>query len=145
VVIPRLLGVVGVGLAAASIFHPDPSNGFPPGTPVGASATSNWHGMLHMVCGSAAFLAIIVACFVFGRRFSRAGDRRWARIARVAGVLFALALPFSGGHDGSVVLFAGVSLGWLTLTASTVHAVHADRADHSTEPFAAVAPTTPAS
>jgi hypothetical protein len=119
--IPRLLGIVGVGLAAASIFHPDPSNGFPQGTPAGASATSDWHGMLHMICGSAAFVALIVACFVFGRRFSRAGERGWARTARAAGILFAVALPFSGGHDGSVILFAGVTVGWLTVTASIVH------------------------
>lgn len=119
--IPRLLCIVGVGLAAASIFHPDPSNGFPQGTPAGASAISDWHGMLHMICGSAAFVALIVACFVFGRRFSRAGERAWARTARAAGILFAVALPFSGGHDGSVILFAGVTVGWLGVTASIVH------------------------
>src|SRR5580704_10583194 len=46
--LPRLFGAVGVGLAAASIFHPDPSGGFPPGTPVAASAISSWHGVLQM-------------------------------------------------------------------------------------------------
>ena len=121
--IPRVLAVVGVGLAAASVFHPDPSGGFPPGTALGASATSNWHGMLHMVCGSAAFLALIVACFVFGRRFSRTGDCAWAMTSRAGGALFALALALSGGHDGPVILFAGVSIGWLAVSADILHAV----------------------
>lgn len=125
--IPRLLGVVGVGLGAAAVFHPDPSNGFPPGTPLGASATSNWHGVLHLVCGSAAFLALIAASFVFGRRFSRSGDRKWAIFSRAAGILFAVALATSGGHDGSVILFVGVSIGWLGVTACVLHTVRSER------------------
>jgi hypothetical protein len=126
--IPRLLGIVGVGLGAAAIFHPDPSDGFPPGTSLHASAVSNWHGVIHMVCGSAAFLSLIVACFVFGRRFSRSGDRKWSTISRAAGILFALALAMSGGHDGPLILFVGVSIGWLTVTACILHAVRSGRA-----------------
>jgi hypothetical protein len=125
--IPRLLGIVGVGLGAAAIFHPDPSDGFPPGTSLHASAVSNWHGVLHMVCGSAAFLSLIAACFVFGRHFSRSGDPRWATFSRAAGILFALALAMSGGHDGSLVLFIGVSIGWLTVTTSMLHVVRSQR------------------
>jgi len=130
--ISRLLGIVGVGLGAAAFFHPDPSDGFPPGTSLHASAVSNWHGVMHLVCGSAAFLSLIVACFVFGRRFSRSGDRKWSTFARAAGILFALALAMSGGHDGSVVLFVGVSIGWLTVTACILHAVRSDRASERT-------------
>src|SRR5580704_12321601 len=130
--IPRLLGIVGVGLGAAAIFHPDPSDGFPPGTSLHASAVSHWHGVMHLVCGSAAFLSLIVACFVFGRRFSRSGDRKWSTFARAAGILFALALAMSGGHDGSVVLFVGVSIGWLTVTACILHAVRSERASERT-------------
>jgi Protein of unknown function (DUF998) len=132
--IPRLLTVVGVGLAAASVFHPDPSDGFPPGTALNASAVSDWHGVLHQVCGSAAFLALIVACFVLGRRFGRAGERAWAVTSRAAGVLFASARPLSGGHDGPVILFTGVSIGWLTVTAGILHTVRSpgQPAAHST-------------
>jgi hypothetical protein len=119
--LPRLICVVGIGLTAASLFHPDPSGGFPPGTPSGASATSDWHGIMHMVCGSAAFLALIAACFVFGRRFSRVGERRWALGARASAVLFAVALTMSGGHDGPVVLFVGVSIGWLCVATCIAH------------------------
>jgi hypothetical protein len=118
--IPRLLAIVGVGLALASIFHPDPSGGFPPGTSPSASATSTWHGVVHMICGSAAFLSLIAGCFVFARRFSRGGRRGVAVACRTSGVLFACALALSSGHDGPAVLFAGVSLGWLTFSACTI-------------------------
>ena len=121
--LPRLFGAVGVGLGAASIFHPDPSGGFPPGTPVGASATSNWHGMLHMVCGSIAFLALMVACFVFARRLTRIHHRGQAIGCRIAGIVFAVALANSGGRDGSVILFNGVSIAWLTVTACMLQLV----------------------
>jgi hypothetical protein len=83
---------------------------------------------MHMVSGSAAFLSLIVACFVFGRRFSRSEDRKWATFSRVAGMLFALALAMSGGHDGSVILFVGVSIGWLAVTACMLHAVRSELA-----------------
>ena len=121
--LPRLFGAVGVGLTAASIFHPDPSGGFPPGTPVGASATSDWHGMLHMVCGSIAFLALMVACFVFARRLTRTNHRGQAIGCRMAGIIFALALANSGGHDGSVILFTGVTIAWLTVTACVLQVI----------------------
>ncbi len=134
--IPRLLGVVGVGLSAAALFHPDPSGGFPLGTPLGASATGDWHGVVHLVCGSAAFLALIVVCFVFGRRFSPSGDRKWATLSLAAGILFALALTMSGGHDGAVILFIGVSIGWLSVTACIHHAVRSERTTARTTPIA---------
>jgi hypothetical protein len=70
---PRLLIIAGAGLAGGGVFHPDPSNGFPPGTPPGASAVSDWHGMLHQICGSAAFLALIALCVVLGRRLASNG------------------------------------------------------------------------
>ena len=118
--LPRLFSVVGVGLAAASVFHPDPNEGFPPGTPLDVSATSNWHGVLHMVCGFSAFLAIIAACFVFARVLAGAHRRSAAVGARIAGAIFIVALPLSGGHDGPAILFTGVSIGWLAVTACTV-------------------------
>ena len=81
---------------------------------------------MHLVCGSAAFLSLIVACFVFGRRFSRSGDRKWSTFSRAAGILFSLALTMSGGHDGSVILYVGVD------TARDVLARLVDRVDPAT-------------
>ncbi|HTZ24141.1 MAG TPA: DUF998 domain-containing protein [Streptosporangiaceae bacterium] len=108
--IPALLYVCGAGVAGGGLFHPDPGDGFPPGTPAGASVVSSWHGVLHQVCGMSAFLALIALCFVFGRRFARTGQRRLAIGSRIAGALFAVALPASGAPGGALTLCAGVAI-----------------------------------
>lgn len=117
---PILLTICGVGHIGAGLFHPDPSSGFPLGTPTGASAVSSWHGVLHMVCGSLAFLALIALCFVLARRFSRAGQRRWAISSRVAGTVCAIGVVTAGAPGGTVALFVGVSLAlfWVSLVAA---------------------------
>jgi Protein of unknown function (DUF998) len=121
---PVLLTVCGVGLIGGGLFHPDPSNGFPPGTPAGASAVSSWHGVLHMVCGSTAFLALIVLCFVLAHASTRAGHRRWAICSRVAGALCAVGVATAGAPGGTVSLFMGVSLAllWISLVATQLTA-----------------------
>lgn len=121
---PILLSICGVGFIGAGLFHPDPSSGFPPGTPAGASAVTSWHGVLHMVCGSVAFLALIVLCFVLARRFSRAGQRRWAVVSRLAGLVCAVGVVTAGAPGGTVALFVGVSLAllWVSLAAAHTNA-----------------------
>jgi Protein of unknown function (DUF998) len=116
--IPALLYACGAGLLGGGVFHPDPSGGFPPGTP-SSSAVSSWHGMLHMVSGSTAFLALIAVCFVIGHRFGAGGQRRWAVASRVSGALFAAGLAASGAPGGSLTLFMGVSIAliWVALAA----------------------------
>jgi hypothetical protein len=109
--IPALLYVCGAGIAGGGVFHPDPGDGFPPGTPADASTVSSWHGVLHQVCGMSAFLALIALCFVFGHRFARAGQRRLAAGSRIAGALFAVALPAAGAPGGALTLCAGVAIG----------------------------------
>jgi hypothetical protein len=123
---PVLLYVCGAGLMAGGVFHPDPSGGFPPGTPAGASAVSSWHGALHMVSGSAAFLALIAVCFVLARRFGATGQRRWAVCSRISGALFAMGLAASGAPDGSLSLFAGAAIAmiWVALTSARLIAGH---------------------
>ena len=118
--VPALIYVCGAGLMAGGVFHPDPSGGFPPGTPAGASAVSSWHGVLHMVSGSAAFLALIAVCFVLGRRFAARGQRRWAVGSRASGAIFAAALAASGAPGGSLTLYAGVAVAmiWVALSSA---------------------------
>jgi hypothetical protein len=108
--IPALLYVCGAGIAGGGVFHPDPGDGFPPGTPADASVASSWHGVLHQVCGMSAFLALIALCFVLGHRFARTGQRRLAMGSRTAGALFAVALPASGAPGGALTLCAGVAI-----------------------------------
>lgn len=106
---PRLLTVTGAGLIGGGIFHPDPSNGYPPG----ASAVSSWHGMLHQVCGSAAFLALIVFCVILARRYRALGQSRMAACTLLAGVLCAAGVATGGMPHGTLTLFFGVSIALL--------------------------------
>lgn len=110
---PRLLTIFGIGLMVGGVFHPDPSLGFPPGTPADASAVSTMQGGIHLLSGSTAFIAMIVTCFVLARRFSAEGDRRSAIFSRVAGVLFLAGVAAGGAPGGTLALFIGVSLAWI--------------------------------
>jgi len=93
-----LVGVYGLGLIGAGIFTADPAQGFPPGATSQPSAIS-WHGLLHFVSAAPAFLALIAACFLFARRFARAGERKWATFSVLTGISFFAG--FSGIASGS--------------------------------------------
>jgi Protein of unknown function (DUF998) len=110
---PRLLTITGAGFIGGGIFHPDPSGGFPPGTPPGASAISSWHGALHEVSGSAAFLALIVFCVVLARRYRAGGEWVLAACSLAAGVLCLAGVASGGAPHGSLTLFTGVSIALL--------------------------------
>lgn len=124
---PRLLTITGAGLIGGGLFHPDPSGGYPPGTLKGASAVSSWHGALHMICGSAAFLALIIVCFVIARRFRAVGQRRVAAVSRVAGALCAIGIASSGAPAGSLSLFLGVSIALVWIGAVSARLITTDR------------------
>ena len=133
--IPRLLAIAGAGLAGGGIFHPDPSGGFPPGTPAHASAVSSWHGVLHQVCGSAAFLVLIVFCFVVARRYRACGQRATAACSVAAGVLCAAGVASGGAPHGSLTLFTGVSIALLWAAFTTARLISS-----ATRPAPAPAP-----
>jgi hypothetical protein len=115
------------GLLGAGIFPTDPVSGYPPGTPDRLSGYS-WHGAFHDLFSLVAFVALAVACFVFGRRFAVRGERGWATYSAVTGVVFVVTFILSSagfGQTGVLVNFAGllqrvavtVGFGWLTLLA----------------------------
>jgi hypothetical protein len=122
---PRLVRIFGLGVFAAAFFRADPGYGFPPGTPPG-KGTISWHGMLHIVCGQVAFLALIAACWVLARRFSANGRRGWAVYSRVSGILFlaGIAVSATGSRAGVVAFSLGVVTGltWMTLLARQLRA-----------------------
>ena len=120
---PRLLAIAGAGFIGGGIFHPDPSGGFPPGTPPGASAISSWHGVLHQVSGSAAFLALIVFCFVVARRYRATGQRATAVCSVAAGVLCAAGVATGGGPHGTLTLFIVVSIALLWASFTTAQLI----------------------
>ncbi|MFD5702515.1 DUF998 domain-containing protein [Streptomyces lasiicapitis] len=108
--VPRLVRVVGIGMLAAGVFVADPADGFPAGTPAGMPQSMSWHGALHLIAGTATFFALIAACLILGRHFSRTADRRSAIACRAAAVAVVLGngWAMSGGPAGSLTLAVGV-------------------------------------
>ncbi|WP_326825989.1 DUF998 domain-containing protein [Streptosporangium sp. NBC_01756] len=119
---PRLILVNGIGMIAAGVFVMDPGDGFPAGTPLGQPTGMSWHGLMHMAGGSIAFTALIAACFVLGRHFSRAGRPGAAVASRLSGLVFALGdgWAMAGGHAGSLTLCIGAITGmaWVSVVAA---------------------------
>jgi hypothetical protein len=112
--IPRLLAVIGAGTIGGGLFHPDPAGGYPPG----AAAVASWHGVLHAVCGTTAFIAMVAVCLVFARRFAARGRRGLAACSRIAAVLVAAGAATASAPHGSLNLYAGVSIAFLWIAAA---------------------------
>jgi hypothetical membrane protein len=121
---PRLIGVFGAGMVAAAVFTADPSDGFPPGTPIGPPTTMSWHAGVHFLVAAIAFLALIAACFVFARRFGLAGERGWAVFSGVTGAIFLAAwlllFVLQGSRPVNVALALAIALAltWASLLAA---------------------------
>lgn len=119
---PRLVRVNGIGMIAAGVFVMQPADGFPVGTPAGMPAALSWHSYAHFASGTIAFAALIAACYVLGRHYSRAGDRANALASRVAGTAALLGnlWAMSGGKAGSLTLAIGViaAMLWVSTVAA---------------------------
>ncbi|MCX4958574.1 DUF998 domain-containing protein [Streptomyces virginiae] len=116
--VPRLVRVAGIGMIAAGVFVMDPADGFPVGTPYGQPAVLTWHSYAHFAAGSITFLSLIAACYVLGRHFGRAGDRRYALLSRVGGTALLLGNGWAmgGGPAGTLTLAVGVITAMLALS-----------------------------
>ena len=116
---PRLVGVSGLGMVAAGVLVLDPGDGFPVGTPSGMPAALTWHAYGHLAAGSITFIALIAACYVLGRHFGRAGNRRDALASRVAGtaLLVGDVWAMTGGAAGSSTLAIGAITAMLWVSA----------------------------
>src|SRR6266702_2091779 len=103
----------------------DPAGGVGPGAPAGKAAHISWHGAGHLISASIGFTALIVACFVVARYFSRARHRGLAVFSRVTGLAFlaAFAGVTTGSSSSLVVLpfYAGVLIAWIWIAATAVH------------------------
>jgi uncharacterized protein DUF998 len=117
---PRLILLSGIGMFAAGIFTMDPGNDFPAGT--GAPQGMSWHSYGHMAAGTVSFFALIAACYVLGRYFSRAGNRGYAIGSRVAGtaLLVGDCWAMGGGQAGSLTLAVGAiaAMLWVSVVAA---------------------------
>jgi hypothetical protein len=118
---PRLVGLSGLGLVAAGMLVMDPGGGFPVGAPEGMPALS-WHAVGHMVAGTISFAALVAACLVLGRHFSRAGRRGLAVASRAAGLALVLGdgWAMSGAPAGTLTLAVGAisAMVWLAAVAA---------------------------
>ncbi|SDN28062.1 DUF998 domain-containing protein [Allokutzneria albata] len=116
---PRLMLVNGIGMVAAGLLVMDPADGFPVGTPAGTTTAMSWHSIGHMAAGSISFIALIAACYVLGRHFSRAGRRGHAVASRIAATALLLGngWAMSGGTAGSLTLAVGAITAMLWVSA----------------------------
>jgi hypothetical protein len=125
---PRLVGLNGIGMAAAGVFVMQPGDGFPVGTPSGMPASLNWHSYGHMAAGTIAFASLIAACYVLGHHFSRAGNRTYAVASRVAGTALLLGngWAMTGGKAGSLTLAIGAisAMLWVSVVAARYRRSH---------------------
>jgi len=115
---PILMGLVA-GLAGGGVFLPDAGNGFPVGARAGIPSSMSLHGVVHMVCGSVAFLSLIALCFVLGHHFARVRQGGWAVGGRISGTLFALCLLSAGAPGGTLALFVGGSIAFIFVSAAS--------------------------
>ena len=124
---PRLIGLYGAGLMAAGLLRADPADGFGPGAPAGKAAHVSWHGDGHLIAASIGFIALIAACFVIARYFSRAGRRGMASYSRITGAVFlaGFAGVTTGSSSSAIVLpfYAAVlaAFTWLAIVAVTLY------------------------
>ena len=113
---PVLLGLFGIGLAAAGVFVADPALGYPPGTPDAIPANQSWHSVMHGVSAIVSFTFLTAACFTVGYRFFRQRQIGWAVYSVLSGIV-AFAMPSIPNPWGGVFLFvaAGVGFAWLAV------------------------------
>jgi hypothetical protein len=116
---PILVGVYGLSLIGAAIFKADPGLGFPPGTP-DSGMTMSTSGLMHFASGGVGFLALIIACFVFARRFASQKQGVWAAYSVFTGVaFFAAFFGIASGSGNSLTIlgfWVGLVLVWVWLS-----------------------------
>jgi hypothetical protein len=122
---PRLIAIYGAGLMAAGVFRADPADGFGPGAPAGKALHISWHSYGHLIAASIGFIALIAACFVVARYFSRQGQRGMASYSRTTGVVFAAAFAgvTTGSSSSAIVLpfYAAVLAAFTWLAVVSIH------------------------
>jgi len=119
-----LVGALGAGMALAGLFAPDPSYGYPPGTPDGIPDQLSAGGVVHGLAFVVSMLSWCALLVVLATWFRR----RAANVAAAAALVTAVALlvvPAATGQDfATVLLYAVVTAGFLvtSLLLSRVHA-----------------------
>jgi hypothetical protein len=119
---PLLIALFGAGTVVAGLFPPDAAFGFPSGAPGGMPARVSSHGMLHGIGFDIAFLSVIVAAFVFARRYRSRSERSWRAYSLATGCaipVLIVAGMILGRFMGLAFFVTGlVAFSWLTAVAS---------------------------
>ncbi|MGN9839741.1 DUF998 domain-containing protein [Nonomuraea sp. H19] len=124
---PLLMGAFGTGLVIAGLFRTAPGWGYPQGAPTGVPTDAGMSYVLHGVGFFVVVVSLIAACFVFTRRFTALGERRWAVSCAVTGAALPTIYMLSGvlserGENSQPLslllrLVALVGWGWASLLA----------------------------
>lgn len=117
--VPLLVGIYSVAMVGGGLFTPDPGLGWPIGAPAGLPEPT-FNSIMHIVFGMLAFMSIIIAGFVFARRFIGLRNYGWAVYSGINSLLaFVLtALPWNAESE-SIRFAVGAILisGWITIIA----------------------------
>ena len=118
---PLLIAIYGIGLILGSLFRPDPGFGFPPGAPAGPPTTMSSHAAIHSLGFYSAFLALVIACFIFARRFGAEGDKGWRTFSLAVGIIsIVLIMLGSSITNAAGIIFAiagAIAFGWASALA----------------------------
>lgn len=93
--VPRLIGLVAIGLIGAGVFVTDPVYGYPTDLPL-ALAQYSVHGRLHSLFSTPVFVCLPAACFVFARRFAASGKHGWVAYSVFTGLAMLAAFALAG-------------------------------------------------
>jgi hypothetical protein len=113
------LALYGLSMLGAAVFRADPTDGFPPGTPLGMPASISPSGIAHFAFGALAFVCLAVSALLTGLALRRAtgwlaGFSTFSGLAVLAGFFggFFLPSPVAG-------IWLAVVIGWAWLSVTS--------------------------
>ncbi len=137
--VPRLVGLVGVGLIGAGFFVTDLVYGYPTDAPL-ALAQFSIHGRLHSLFSTPVFVGLPAVCFVFAHRFAASGERGWVAYSVFTALAMLATFVLAGAGFTQFPGFRGIAgvlqrssliigFAWITLLAARMstpgmHTVH---------------------
>jgi hypothetical protein len=117
------LGAYGGSMLVASVFHADPMDGFPIGTPVGPPTSISPSGIVHFAAGGLGFVSLGISCLFAARAMSHRDSRSLARLSLLSGLIvlvgfFSVAIPNASPVLG---IWIAVVVGWAWLAILSRH------------------------
>jgi hypothetical protein len=113
---------LGAGMVTAGLFAPDPSFGYPPGTPEGGPAELSSAGVMHGLAFAVAMLSWCTLLAITGRWLRRSGQTRLGTAAVVTAAAL-LAVPATSGTSFATVLLYVIVTTAFVVTARTFQAI----------------------